>query len=65
VEPPVVAELRVALTGVELPADKAKLLEYAVQRHVDPHHLDALQSLSNREFRSLDDVVDELLHAGL
>lgn len=57
-----VAELRAALVGVVLPADKARLLEYAVQQHVEPHHLEALQSLSDREFGSLDDVVDELLH---
>jgi hypothetical protein len=56
-----VAELRAALVGIELPADKARLLEYAVQQHVEPHNLDALQSLSEREFESLDDVVDELL----
>lgn len=47
--------------GVDLPADKARLLEYAVQQHVEPQQLDALQSLSDREFASLDEVVDELL----
>ena len=57
-----VAELRAALVGVELPADKARLLEYAVQQHVEPHLLEALQSLSDRVFASLDDIVDELLH---
>jgi hypothetical protein len=57
-----VAELRAALVGVELPADKARLLEYAVQQHVEPQQLDALQSLPDREFESLDDVVDALLH---
>jgi hypothetical protein len=56
-----VAELRAALVGIELPTDKARLLEYAVQQHVEPHHLHALRSLSDREFESLDDVVDELL----
>jgi hypothetical protein len=57
-----VAELRAALVGIELPADKARLLEYAVQQHVEPQQLDALQSLSDRQFESLDEVVDELLH---
>ena len=56
-----VAELRAALVGVELPADKARLLEYAVQQRAEPQQLDALRSLSNREFESLDDVVEELL----
>ncbi|HEY2373612.1 MAG TPA: DUF2795 domain-containing protein [Gaiellaceae bacterium] len=58
----VVAELRAALVGVELPADKARLLEYAVRQHVEPQQLDMLRSLSDREFESLEDVVDELLH---
>jgi hypothetical protein len=57
-----VADLREALVGIELPADRARLLEYAVQRRVEPHNLDALQSLSDRKFESLDDVVDELLN---
>jgi hypothetical protein len=57
-----VADLRAALAGVDLPADKARLLEYAVQQRVEPYQLDALRSLSDREFESLDDVVDELLH---
>jgi GTP-sensing pleiotropic transcriptional regulator CodY len=56
------AELRATLIGVELPADKARLLEYAVRQHVEPLLLDALRSLSDREFESLDEVVDELLH---
>jgi hypothetical protein len=56
-----VAELRAALVGIELPADKARLLEYAVQQHVEPQQLDALQSLPDREFESLDVVVDALV----
>jgi Protein of unknown function (DUF2795) len=63
VETAEVAELTAALMGVELPADKARLLEYAVQQHVEPLLLDALRSLSDRKFESLDEVVDELLHA--
>jgi Protein of unknown function (DUF2795) len=61
VDSAVVAALRAALVGVELPADKARLLEYAVQQHVEPQQLAVLRSLSNREFESLDDVADELL----
>ena len=55
-----VAELRAALVGIELPADRARLLEYAVQQRVEPQQLDALQSLPDRAFASLDDVVDAL-----
>jgi hypothetical protein len=57
-----VAEIKTALVGVELPADKARLLEYAVQQHVEPQQLAALRSLPDREFESLDEVGDELLH---
>ena len=57
-----VAELKAALVGVRLPADKARLLKYAVQQRVEPQQLAALRSLSDREFESLDDVADELLH---
>jgi len=38
------------------------MLEYAVQQHAEPPLLDALRSLEERkEFRSLDEVVEELL----
>lgn len=57
-----VAELKTALVGVALPADKASLLEYAVQQRVEPHQLDALRTLPDREFESLDEIADELLH---
>jgi hypothetical protein len=57
-----VAEIKTALVGVELPADKARLLEYAVRQHVEPQQLEALRSLPDREFESLDEVGDELLH---
>lgn len=51
------------LVGVPLPAQKAELLEYAVSNRAQPLLLDALQSLPERErFRSLDEVVEELLH---
>jgi hypothetical protein len=57
-----IAELKTALVGVELPADKPALLEYAVQQHVEPQQLEALRSLPDRQFTSLDEVVEELLH---
>jgi Protein of unknown function (DUF2795) len=51
-----VAELKTLLAGVVLPAEKARLLEYAVQQRAEPPLLDALMSLPDREFESLDDV---------
>jgi hypothetical protein len=62
VEPAAAAVLKTALVGVPLPAEKAGLLEYAVRQRVEPQHLAALRSLPDREFESLDEVVEELLH---
>jgi hypothetical protein len=61
-EPSDAAELRTLLTGVPLPAGKAELLEYAVGRRAEPQLLSALQSLPQREYESLDEVAEELLH---
>lgn len=61
-EPAAAAQLKTALVGISLPAEKAQLLEYAVRQHVEPQHLEALRSLPDREFESLDEVVEELLH---
>ena len=58
-----VAVLKTVLVGVELPAEKAELLEYAVQQHAEPALLGALRSLPEREFESLDDVAEEILRA--
>jgi hypothetical protein len=57
-----VAELKALLVGVALPAEKARLLEYAVQLRAEPPLLDALRSLPDREYESLDDVAEELRH---
>jgi Protein of unknown function (DUF2795) len=57
-----VAELKVLLEGVPLPAEKARLLEYAVQQRAEPPLLEALRQLADREYPSLDEVADELLH---
>ena len=38
------------------------LLGYAVQQHAQPSRIAALRSLPQREFVSLDDVAEELLH---
>src|SRR5436305_1959078 len=56
------AELKAMLFGVALPAEKAQLLEYAVQQHAEPQALGALGALPDREYESLDDVVEDLLH---
>lgn len=56
------AELQVLLEGVSLPATKDELLEYAVRQRAEPHFLEALRSLPEREYASLDDVGEELLH---
>ena len=56
------AELKTTLVGVALPAQRPELLEYAVRQHAEPPLLDALRSLSEeREYESLDEVVEELL----
>ena len=54
------AELKTLLVGIDLPAEKARLLEYAVQQRAEPPLLDALGSLPDREFESLDDITEEL-----
>jgi hypothetical protein len=57
------ATLKSTLVGVPLPATKPELLEYAVRQRAEPALLDPLRSLSDeREFASLDEVVEELLH---
>jgi hypothetical protein len=61
VEPAAAAELKTVLVGVELPAEKPGLLEYAVRQRVEPQFLAALRSLPDREFESLDEIVEELL----
>jgi hypothetical protein len=58
------AQLKVLLVGVELPAEKPALLEYAVRQRAEPHLIDALQSLPPREYASVDEVVEELLRVG-
>jgi hypothetical protein len=57
------ARLQAVLVGVELPAEKDALLEYAVQRHAEPELIGALRSLPERSFDSLDAVAEELVGA--
>jgi Protein of unknown function (DUF2795) len=52
------AELQVALEGVPLPATKSELVEYA--RAQDEDAARRLESLPDREYRSLDEVGEEL-----
>jgi hypothetical protein len=54
-------ELKTLLVGVPLPAEKPGLLEYAVKQHAQPPFLDALQSLPDRRYESLDDVLEGLV----
>jgi uncharacterized protein DUF2795 len=56
------AQLKTLLTGVGLPADKAALLVYAVRQHAEPRQIAAIRSLPEREYASLDEVTEELLH---
>jgi hypothetical protein len=55
------AQLKVLLSGVELPAEKPALLEYAVRQRAEPQLIDALQALPSREYESLDEVAEELV----
>jgi hypothetical protein len=61
VETRAAAELKAMLQGVALPSEKPALLEYAVRQHAEQQSLEALQSLPDREYESLDEVVEELL----
>jgi len=61
VSPSTAAALKSALVGIPLPAEKARLLEYAVQQRAEPQHLAALRSLPEREYASLDEVLEEVL----
>jgi hypothetical protein len=55
-------ELKTLLVGVPLPAEKPGLLEYAVKKRAEPQSLDALQSLPDRRYDSLDEVLEDLVH---
>ena len=55
-----VAELQVLLEGVPLPATRQELLDYA-SRQENGGVAALLERLPDREYRSLDDVGEELL----
>lgn len=48
--------VRKALQGLEFPADKATLLEYAEDRRADPRTLRALQALPEGTYESSEEV---------
>jgi hypothetical protein len=58
------AQLKVLLVGVELPAEKPALLEYAVRQRAEPQLIDALRALPPRKYASVDEVVEALLRDG-
>jgi hypothetical protein len=61
-DPRAAVELKTLLVGVPLPAEKPGLLEYAVKQHAEPRSLDAIQSLPDRRYNSLDEVLEGLVH---
>ena len=62
-EPADAAELKAALVGVTLPAEKQQLLEYAVRQRTEPRLLEALRTLpEDAKYESLDEVVERFLH---
>jgi hypothetical protein len=56
------AELKTLLAGVPLPAERTELLAYATSQRAEPQQLSALRGLPDKEYESLDEVVDELVH---
>jgi len=54
------ATLQELLEGVPLPADRARLIEYARAQGAGERELEALRRLPDRRYRSLDEVGEEL-----
>ncbi len=70
-QPVHLAELREHLQGMEFPADKSQLIDYAQQRNAPSHIINTLQQLLTSEFgspnarpmseyQSLDDLIHEI-----
>jgi hypothetical protein len=59
-EPLTAVRVRATLAEVELPADKATLLEHAVRVHAEPLQLAALRALPDLRCESVDEVVQQL-----
>lgn len=47
-----------ALQGMEFPASKAELLDYASDRSADAKTMQALESIPESRFANMDDVID-------
>lgn len=47
-----------ALQGMEFPASKTELIDYATERSATAKTLQALQALPDRQFENKDDVVE-------
>jgi hypothetical protein len=54
------AEIQVVLEGIRLPATRDELLRYAAREDAPAAH--ELASLPDREYESLDEVGEELVH---
>jgi Protein of unknown function (DUF2795) len=55
-----VAELQALLEGVDLPAGKGRLVEYARAQNARPELMVALERLPERDYRALDEVGEAL-----
>ena len=56
------AELQVVLEGVPLPASRQELVDYASRQSDGARFSGDLRSLPDREYRSLDEIGEELVH---
>ena len=55
------AELQVLLEGIDLPASRRQLLDYAQRQDGGGRFISALERLPDREFATLDEVGEEFL----
>jgi hypothetical protein len=62
VSPQEAAVLKTTLIGVDLPAGREDLLGYAVRQGATPMAVGRLRALPDREYESLDSVVEAILH---
>jgi Protein of unknown function (DUF2795) len=62
VTPQEAAILKTTLVGVELPAGRKDLLSYALREGAEPMFVGRLGALPDREYESLDEVVEAILH---
>jgi hypothetical protein len=56
----IAAELQAVLEGVPLPAQRQELVAYAHAQGADQRLLQALRSVPEREYRSLDEVGEQI-----